>query len=133
MECRNDLSRLDEQRNVFLYRRHGYGLRFRKRIAAGGHELRRRHLRVPEHAQPFAEGEVRRRKKREGAGFAAAFAKVGAVMTAFLFPLLLVDIGTQGCFTFSSERRFWALWYLARPYRNHRRELGQPRFSFPAS
>jgi MFS transporter, putative metabolite transport protein len=30
-----------------------------------------------------------------GAGFAAAFAKIGAVMTAFLFPILLVDIGTQ--------------------------------------
>jgi MFS transporter, putative metabolite transport protein len=30
-----------------------------------------------------------------GAGFAAAFAKVGAVTTAFLFPILLVDIGTQ--------------------------------------
>jgi len=30
-----------------------------------------------------------------GAGFAAAFAKIGAVTTAFLFPILLVDIGTQ--------------------------------------
>lgn len=30
-----------------------------------------------------------------GAGFAAAFAKVGAVLTAFLFPILLVDIGTR--------------------------------------
>jgi MFS family permease len=30
-----------------------------------------------------------------GAGFAAAFAKIGAVMTAFLFPILLTDIGTQ--------------------------------------
>jgi MFS transporter, putative metabolite transport protein len=30
-----------------------------------------------------------------GAGFAAAFAKIGAVMTAFLFPILLVDIGTR--------------------------------------
>jgi MFS family permease len=30
-----------------------------------------------------------------GAGFAAAFAKIGAVSTAFLFPILLVDIGTQ--------------------------------------
>jgi nitrate/nitrite transporter NarK len=28
-----------------------------------------------------------------GAGFAASFAKVGAVMTAFLFPILLKDIG----------------------------------------
>src|SRR5580658_6236713 len=31
----------------------------------------------------------------EGAGFAAAFAKVGAVMTAFLFPILLDTIGTS--------------------------------------
>lgn len=30
-----------------------------------------------------------------GAGFAAAFAKIGAVMTAFLFPVLLVSIGTR--------------------------------------
>ena len=29
-----------------------------------------------------------------GAGFAAAFAKVGAATTAFLFPILLADIGT---------------------------------------
>ncbi len=27
--------------------------------------------------------------------FAASFAKIGAVMTAFLFPLLLADIGTS--------------------------------------
>jgi nitrate/nitrite transporter NarK len=31
----------------------------------------------------------------KGAGFAAAFAKIGAVMTAFLFPVLLDTIGTQ--------------------------------------
>ncbi|MCI0356250.1 MAG: MFS transporter, partial [Acidobacteria bacterium] len=30
-----------------------------------------------------------------GAGFAASFAKVGAVLTAFLFPILLKDIGTS--------------------------------------
>jgi hypothetical protein len=30
-----------------------------------------------------------------GAGFAAAFAKIGAVATAFLFPVLLALIGTQ--------------------------------------
>ena len=30
-----------------------------------------------------------------GAGFAAAFAKIGAVMTAFLFPILLADVGSQ--------------------------------------
>jgi hypothetical protein len=28
-----------------------------------------------------------------GAGFAAAFAKIGAVLTALLFPLLLADVG----------------------------------------
>ena len=31
----------------------------------------------------------------KGAGFAAAFAKIGAVATAFLFPVLLVAIGTR--------------------------------------
>src|SRR6202012_1095151 len=31
----------------------------------------------------------------KGAGFAAAFAKIGAVTTAFLFPILLDAIGTQ--------------------------------------
>jgi len=31
----------------------------------------------------------------KGAGFAAAFAKIGAVATAFLFPVLLESIGTQ--------------------------------------
>jgi nitrate/nitrite transporter NarK len=31
----------------------------------------------------------------QGAGFAAAFAKIGAVATAYLFPLLMADIGTQ--------------------------------------
>lgn len=30
-----------------------------------------------------------------GAGLAAAFAKIGAVLTAFLFPILLADIGTK--------------------------------------
>ena len=29
-----------------------------------------------------------------GAGFAASFAKIGAVLTAFLFPILLKEIGT---------------------------------------
>ncbi len=31
----------------------------------------------------------------KGAGFAAAFAKIGAVATAFLFPILLVTLGTR--------------------------------------
>ena len=35
------------------------------------------------------------RIRGKGAGFAASFAKLGAVTTAFLFPILLDDIGTQ--------------------------------------
>jgi MFS family permease len=31
----------------------------------------------------------------KGAGFAASFAKIGAVLTAFLFPVLLADVGTD--------------------------------------
>ncbi len=41
-------------------------------------------------------GEVFPTKVRgTGAGFAAAFAKIGAVATAFLFPILLADIGRE--------------------------------------
>lgn len=32
--------------------------------------------------------------RSKGAGFAASFAKIGAVLTAFLFPILLKTIGT---------------------------------------
>jgi sugar phosphate permease len=40
-------------------------------------------------------GEVFPTKIRgSGAGFAASFAKIGAVATAFLFPVLLSEIGT---------------------------------------
>ena len=35
------------------------------------------------------------RIRGKGAGLAAAFAKIGAVLTAFLFPILLADIGTK--------------------------------------
>jgi MFS family permease len=35
------------------------------------------------------------RLRGRGAGFAASFAKIGAVTTAFLFPVLLAQIGTQ--------------------------------------
>src|SRR4029077_15981236 len=35
------------------------------------------------------------RLRGTGAGFAAAVGKVGAITTAFLFPILLADIGTQ--------------------------------------
>ncbi len=34
------------------------------------------------------------RIRGKGAGFAASFAKIGAVSTAYLFPLMLVDLGT---------------------------------------
>ena len=33
--------------------------------------------------------------RAQGAGFAAAFAKIGAVMTAYLFPVFLADLGTR--------------------------------------
>ncbi|MAC76885.1 MAG: MFS transporter [Rhodobacteraceae bacterium] len=35
------------------------------------------------------------RIRAKGAGFAASFAKIGAVTTAFLFPILLADIGAE--------------------------------------
>jgi nitrate/nitrite transporter NarK len=35
------------------------------------------------------------RLRGTGAGFAAAVGKIGAITTAFLFPILLADIGTQ--------------------------------------
>jgi hypothetical protein len=49
----------------------------------------------------------------KGAGFAAAFAKVGAVLTAFLFPVLLVDIGVNlllGVLIASSLLGAWVTW-----------------------
>jgi nitrate/nitrite transporter NarK len=63
----------------------------------------------------------------KGAGFAAAFAKIGAVTTAFLFPILLDTIGTQSllyCLIVTSllGRRG----YLALPNRDNR---GEPRES----
>ena len=39
------------------------------------------------------------RIRGRGAGFAASFAKIGAVTTAFLFPVLLAQIGTQTLLT----------------------------------
>ena len=58
-----------------------------------------------------------------GAGFAAAFAKIGAVATAFLFPILLADIGTRRAALrpgrhLAPRRRG----HLALPDRDHRRE-----------
>ncbi|MEP9379814.1 MFS transporter [Aquabacter sp. CN5-332] len=50
-----------------------------------------------------------------GAGFAAAFAKVGAVMTAFLFPILLADIGTQALLYIlvgASLLGAWVTWHF---------------------
>ncbi|HSG57252.1 MAG TPA: MFS transporter, partial [Paracoccaceae bacterium] len=35
------------------------------------------------------------RMRGRGAGFAASFAKIGAVATVFLFPILLHDLGTD--------------------------------------
>jgi nitrate/nitrite transporter NarK len=35
------------------------------------------------------------RIRGKGAGVAAAIAKIGAVLTAFLFPVLIADIGTS--------------------------------------
>ena len=48
-----------------------------------------------------------------GAGFAASFAKIGAVLTAFLFPILLKAIGTQAllvCLIFASLLGAVATW-----------------------
>jgi len=51
-------------------------------------------------------GEVFPTKLRgQGAGFAASFAKIGAVATTFLFPILIADIGTSAllfCLVFAS-------------------------------
>lgn len=49
-----------------------------------------------------------------GAGFAAAFAKIGAVATAFLFPILLVDIGTRALLyglVVASLLGAWVTWH----------------------
>ena len=49
----------------------------------------------------------------KGAGFAAAFAKVGAVMMAFLFPVLLADIGVDFLLSIliaSSLLGAWVTW-----------------------
>ena len=49
----------------------------------------------------------------KGAGFAAAFAKAGAVVTAFLFPVLLADIGVDlllGILIASSLLGSWVTW-----------------------
>jgi MFS transporter, putative metabolite transport protein len=48
-----------------------------------------------------------------GAGFAAAFAKIGAVTTAFLFPVLLADTGVHFLLTVliaSSLLGAWVTW-----------------------
>lgn len=48
-----------------------------------------------------------------GAGFAASFAKIGAVATAFLFPILLKEIGTQALLMgliVASLLGAWATW-----------------------
>ena len=50
-----------------------------------------------------------------GAGFAAAVAKVGAVLTAFLFPVLLLSIGTQTLLyilALASLAGAWVTWHF---------------------
>jgi MFS transporter, putative metabolite transport protein len=49
----------------------------------------------------------------KGAGFAASFAKIGAVLTAFLFPVLLIDVGQTavlGVLIVSSLLGAWITW-----------------------
>ena len=59
----------------------------------------------------------------KGAGFAAAFAKIGAVMTAFLFPVLL-DIDWHPGFALWPDHNFGARRrdYLVLPHRDDRRK-----------
>ena len=64
----------------------------------------------------------------KGAGFAASFAKIGAVLTAFLFPVLLAE--TRHRFparvliaTLAARRRG----HLAVPHRDDRRQSGKDR------
>jgi len=46
-----------------------------------------------------------------GAGFAASFAKIGAVLTAFLFPVLLADIGTALLLYILAGTGAWVTWH----------------------
>jgi MFS family permease len=51
----------------------------------------------------------------KGAGFAAAFAKVGAVLTAFIFPVILADTGTDvllTCLVFTSLLGALITWWF---------------------
>ena len=53
------------------------------------------------------------RIRGKGAGFAAAFAKMGAVLTAFLFPVLLADLGIEillGILVGTSLLGAWITW-----------------------
>ena len=63
-----------------------------------------------------------------GAGFAAAFAKIGAVMTAFLFPILLADIGTRALlYILVGTSILGAIVTWRVPDRDHRRQSGDDR------
>jgi putative MFS transporter len=57
-----------------------------------------------------------------GAGFAAAFAKIGAVATAFLFPILLDAIGTRIALRLDRHLVARRGGHLDVPDRNYRRE-----------
>ena len=53
------------------------------------------------------------RIRGKGAGFAASFAKMGAVLTAFLFPVLLADVGIEvllGILVGTSLLGAWITW-----------------------
>jgi MFS transporter, putative metabolite transport protein len=52
-------------------------------------------LRPNAHTYPLAREVFPTAVRGKGAGFAAAFAKIGAVAIAFLFPILLAAIGTR--------------------------------------
>jgi MFS transporter, putative metabolite transport protein len=66
----------------------------------------------------------------KGAGFAAAFGKIGAVATAFLFPILLDTIGTRLLlYGLVIASLLGAAVDVALPHRNHRcqsRPIGEP-------
>jgi MFS family permease len=60
----------------------------------------------------------------KGAGFAAAFAKVGAVLTAFFFPMLLAGIGTQALLYGLIGTSILGAVHLGLPDRDDRRKTG---------
>ena len=63
----------------------------------------------------------------KGAVFAAAFAKIGAVMTAFLFPVLLADLGVDFLLSILIASSLLGAWVSAVPHRDDRRRVGKDR------